>query len=102
MPCYEVRTISVEFKARNLELLKQAVAEMGWTYHEATGRVVNNSGEVIITIDTVQDKASFADFMQHDVNKLKQTYTRKTIETLAKKKRWLLKGQGNNLTMRRF
>uniref|UniRef100_A0A6M3X4P4 Uncharacterized protein n=1 Tax=viral metagenome TaxID=1070528 RepID=A0A6M3X4P4_9ZZZZ len=32
MPCYQVRTVSVEFKISNIDLLKKAIEKMEGTY----------------------------------------------------------------------
>ena len=59
MPCYEVRTVSVEFKAKNEALLHKAIKELGWTeYQLGNNRLrVTNKNYDSFTIDLGIEKA---------------------------------------------
>jgi hypothetical protein len=102
MPCYEVRTISVEFKAGNVRLLQLAAAALGYET-ELNGSMLKIIGKYdSFSIDLAAGKASINENQQGTLNKLKQQYSKTVLQEVARKRRWLLKGAGNNLEMKRF
>jgi hypothetical protein len=101
MPCYQVRTVSVEFKSKNKKLLEEAAKKLGWIYSETEdGKAVIGSRFVI---DFKTRKATFEDYRQGDFNQLKRAYSEAAIEAIAKKKRWAIKKKAEGkIEMRRY
>lgn len=96
MPCYEVRTTSVEFQARNLELLKRAAEAAGWTASvdlKRTALLCQKGGQTL-KIDLMAQTISGA-ISAAAVNGLKRAYSEAAIEEVARRKRWLLKKTGS-------
>ncbi len=89
MPCWEVRTMSVDFKADNQDLLTAAMQSLGWTAIELRPGVwqVDRLGG---QIDLAAGRATIAEGRQSELNQLKRAYSRKAVEQVAKKNRWRL------------
>lgn len=85
MPCYEVRTYSVEFRAENARLLESAIESLGWT-HEKTerGYRLANGFEIDLKTGSATLKAG----QQTDLNRLKQAYSQKALRAVAQKQGW--------------
>ena len=91
MPCWEVRTVSVEFYAKNRALLEKSLQELGW-------RVKENSAQAIvafpkdsynqITLDLMTGQASFVKGDQGNLNALKRAYSQQAIKLAAKLNGW--------------
>jgi len=94
MPCYEVRTVSVEFKAENRKLLDAALDKIGSIHCTlADGRLVIDGG--VIVLDLANGKAVVQDGQQNQLNELKRAYSREAVKAAAKKCQWSCKLQGN-------
>lgn len=92
MPCYEVRTMSVEFKAAHVDLLKQAVTALGWTwnYYEASQTVTvtpNNSYQSFV-LDLRAGTAVIRPDQQARLNELKRAYSMTALKRVAQLNRW--------------
>jgi hypothetical protein len=97
MPCYQVNLISVEFKAKHVNLLEAAARELGWAY-SAAGRYVVCG---MIKVDLEQQTATSASV--DVVNRLKVEYSRQAVLTMAKKKKWFVKQESNRkMELRRY
>ena len=92
MPCYEVNYISVEFKAKHKEVLKQALKNLGYSFRENKDRIYTNYFEFDLKNQKVIMEADF----QSDLNKVKQEYSAVAIEAIAKKRRWASKRINQN------
>ena len=79
MPCWEVRTISVEFQAKHRDLLDQAISVVGLRVRElGRNRIGLNNG---ITLDLDKNTAEFQyASQQSDLNRLKQEYSRQVTD----------------------
>jgi hypothetical protein len=93
MPCYEVRLVSVEFKAAHRDLLLQALDELGWGHREE-GRTIYVSGGLEISLDGQQVRCPKG--MQSRVNAIKQKYSEVVLKKVAAKKKWSVKAKGQN------
>lgn len=89
MPCWEVRNMSVEFRAENLELLKRALDAVGLAYSVNDQTVT--AGRIVL--DLAAGKATFPSYAQATVNKLKQAYSVEAVKAAAKAKGWSVKAQ---------
>jgi len=99
MPCYTVRKLSVEFKAKHVDLLKEACKQLGWKVEEDGDLIRINYTRITINLKTNKAEA----YNQSEINKLKQAYSKKAIEKVAAKKKWLLKqGSNNKMQLKRF
>ena len=97
MPCYQVNLISVEFKAKHVNLLEAAARELGWAY-SAAGRYVVGG---MVKVDLEQQTATTANV--DAANRLKVEYSRQAVLTMAKKKKWFVKQQSNQkMELRRY
>lgn len=92
MPCYEVRLVSVEFKAAHRDLLLQALKEMGWSYRERGSVVLVGDVE----IDLERQRVRCPQSSMASVNKLKQKYSEVTLKKVAEKKKWSVVATGKN------
>jgi hypothetical protein len=97
MPCYEVRTVSVEFRAENRALLDAAIRSLsgGLAVVEQSydGRL--NLGYGAIKLDLDAGRAEVRDGYQGHLNELKRAYSREAIKAAAKRCQWSCKLQGN-------
>lgn len=102
LPCYEVNLISVDLKIANTDTLLAALKALGLTY------IVEDDGIEIKTpagnITLSDGKAVFSEeSCQAWVNKIKQAYSIKTIEQIAKKYKFTISAKpGNKMTLRRY
>ena len=95
MPCWEVRTMSVEFKAKHRRLLEQAVEALGWSWKsEGQGLRVQLPGWNSFTIDFVEQKAIGKESLQGKINQLKQQYSKQALRRAAKLQGWQMKTKG--------
>jgi len=100
MPCWEVRTTSVEFHAKHRKLLEQAVNALGW---ERVNSASNTSADVLVirrpgdwdpfTIDLANGRATINEWQQPALNQLKQQYSLQALKRAAKLKGWQVKSK---------
>lgn len=99
MPCYEIRTVTVEFKAEHKDILIKAIENLGWGYREMSYGISTNG----MTIDLEAQKVSVREYGYDSVNQLKRAYSTAVIEEVAKKKKWAIqKIAENKLRARRY
>jgi len=104
MPCYQVQTVSVEFKIAHRDLLDKALdalardtigsEAMGWV------RDWNIAGTFCrlqngIELDLRIGKASMQASQQGQLNELKRAYSQQAIKLAAKLNGWQLKSKNN-------
>jgi hypothetical protein len=102
MPCYEVRTISVEFKAENRNLLDAAARSIGLNDLRNVGNGRLEMGPhfgAYITLDLTNGRAEVRDGYQSLLNELKRAYSREAIKAAAKQVNWACKMTGNQATI---
>jgi hypothetical protein len=87
MPYYQVRTMSVEFKAENRDLLDAALKALGWkVYEQFSGQLIVGNGEIKINLKTGMAEVQVGS--QAKLNELKRAYSRQSINAAAKKAGW--------------
>lgn len=89
MPCWEVNTVSVEFNAKNVDLMLEVLKEMGITAY-----VSKDQERVETSIGTFNLKTGRVRVEDDDlkkVNDFRVNYSKKVITTVAKKKKWVVK-----------
>ena len=88
MPCYSVNTVSLDFQAGDLALLKKAAAVLGLEIrvHADRREVVDKAGKLIATL--VGDKANCSQANVAIVNKLRVQYSREIVGHAALKLGW--------------
>jgi len=102
MPCYEIRTISVEFNIKNIALLKKAIENAGYIITTTTENQFNfhNLNYNRFSIDLIQSKISSSDCNEKMVslvsNSIKRTYSESVINEMAKKNKWIKQNMGKN------
>ena len=102
MPCYQVRTMSVEFQAKHRDLLDEALKSLGWNSYETDqGLILAGRG---IRIDLGNQQAEVeAGVGQSNLNRLKQAYSEQALKRVARLKGWHHKSTNqNNGILRRF
>ena len=92
MPCYQVRTYSVEFKAGNRAIFDAAVKALGWTPQNVSDGIVSfEGGNVIIDLNngqaTVREIPGQTTY-QEKLNALKRSYSRQAINAAGKRMGW--------------
>lgn len=87
MPCYEVRTLSVEFKAEHIDLLEKALDSLGWIrdWNGAKTFCRLNNG---IELDLRTGKATIQEGQQDRLNQLKRAYSMEALKQVTVKNRW--------------
>jgi len=96
MPCYSIRTISVEFKVSNIDLLKKAIEKIEGTYLGNNEEFLNfrtNDGRYV-NINFKKETISSLNFTEKGLatfsNSIKRAYSEVVIDEVAKKNRWIL------------
>ena len=98
MPCYEVRTVSVEFKVGNVDLLKKALEKAGCqiqtqdqviSFKDKFGNFAMIDFEKSKIISRMGDK-QLADLS----NSIKRAYSECVIDEVAKRNKWIKKQMG--------
>lgn len=87
MPCWEVRTMSVEFKAAHADLLDKALDSLGlvrdWNGAKTYCRLSNG-----IELDLRSGKAAIQPDQQGKLNELKRAYSMEALKKVAVQNRW--------------
>lgn len=88
MPCYQVNTVSLDFQAGDLGLLRQAAAKLGLEVLESGGQreIVARSGVLVATL--VKDKAACREVDVPLVNKLRVEYSKQIVNQACLKLGW--------------
>ncbi len=98
MPCYEVRTLTVEFRAENRTLLDAAIKAIGSYAGEQFGdRLYIDGGDIVL--DLAAGMAEVRTGYQGRLNELKQAYSREAVKAAAKRVNWACKMAGNQATV---
>jgi len=102
MPCYSIRTISVEFKIGNVDLLKKAIEKMEGTYLGNNEEFLNfrtNDGRYV-NVNFKKETISSVNFTEKGLatfsNSIKRAYSEVVIDEVAKKQKWIKKQMGQN------
>ena len=98
MPCYEVRTMSVEFKTKHLNLLQKAIESLGWRYEGISGGLSRGlmrveTGTSQFMLDLVSQTAVLLSGQRSQLNQLKQQYSKEALKRAAKLQGWQYKQQ---------
>jgi hypothetical protein len=88
MPCWEVNTMSVQFSAKHIDVLKRAVDALGWAMSQYGSVVSVFTDSYILRIDTNTGTATINTEAQSDLNKLKVAYSQQALKKAAKAKGW--------------
>ena len=87
MPCYQVNTVSVNFQAGDLALLRKAASVLGLTVEDrGTWRQLCRGGVPIAVLES--DKARCATAEVATINKLRVEYSRQIVGQAALKLGW--------------
>ena len=87
MPCYEVNTMSVEFKADHVDLLEQALDVLGWVRDWNVAKTFCRASNGI-ELDLRTGKAEIRDGQGGLLNELKRAYSQQVIKKVAQKNHW--------------
>ena len=98
MPCYEVRTMSVEFKAENRQLLDAAIRNSNILVTGKNEGVIEFAyGKIVLNTNT--GIAEVQDRYQSKLNEIKRNYSKECIKAAAKKMQWNVKMAGYQATI---
>jgi len=92
MPCWEVRTMSVEFKTKHRRLLEDALKRLDYTWQETQNDVLVIPG--LGRLDLIEGSAEIDRRDQKKLNQLKQQYSKECLRRAAKLQGWQLKTKG--------
>ena len=92
MPCYEVRTMSVEFHAQHKSLLITALKNLGWNWREEKGKLFTSYD---IEVDLEKQQANVPEGCQDQLNRLKRAYSSEAISKVAKVNLWQRKADND-------
>ena len=91
MACYQIQTVSVEFRAAHAGLLEKAIAAAGlrirWSHD---GRLNLSNG---MEIDTTNGTATIQEGQQSELNALKRAYAAEALKQAAKQNGWTYTAQ---------
>ena len=94
MPCWQVQTMSVEFKSSHVDLLEAALKAEGLRYEinkERTLVTIDKGNDWSqIKLDLVKGTAQLRTQVQPVLNSLKRAYSMEAVKQLAVKNRWKL------------
>ena len=102
MPCWEVRTVSIEFTNKHKDPLLAALKAEGLAYSDNNrGKIYLDNDKLIIDLENQTATVRNNDYDL--LNRIKRGYSREAIKEVAKKKKWLLKQQvDGKLVARRY
>ena len=101
MPCYTVRLVTVEFKAKNIDILIAALKSLDWSFQQNGNKLSIQAGQMEIDLDKQQVKVR--ESSQSNINILKRKYSEMAIVQVAIKRKWALKQlKENKLRLRRY
>ena len=93
MPCYEVRTVTVEFQAKNEGLFLKAVEMMGMQCNEVRPHVFSlGYNDIVVDLNTQTARAT-GQQTQNTLNRLKRTYSQAAIDAVCRQNLWTKKQQ---------
>ena len=98
MPCWEVRTMKVEFQAKNESLLIEVLNAMGLKYSKIKNTIrIHFANE---TVDINLEKQTVECLQTYDnvqlVNRLRVEYSKAAVMKAAKLRKWAVRIQGQN------
>lgn len=88
MPCYTVQTMSVEFQAKNKELLISALNQLGWHFVCSNQTIAVRHLGRSFSIDLTNHRASIQSDQQQHLNELKRAYSTQAIKQVAAINKW--------------
>jgi len=89
MPCWEVNTYTLEFKAKDVSLMMEVLSEMKLNpRYDAKYKEINTS---IGTFDLSTGRVEVNDRGKSKINLFRKNYSKKIIEVAAKKFKWSVK-----------
>ena len=97
MPCYQIRTIAIEFKTGNVSILKKALTNLGFSFSERSyGLDVHTKSFVRVSIHRDSQKISTESRIPQTElanisNQIKRAYSLTVINDVAKKEKWFVK-----------
>ena len=101
MPCYTVRLVTIEFKAKNIDILIAALKSLDWSFQQNGNKLSIQAGQMEIDLDKQQVKVR--ESSQSNINILKRKYSEMAIVQVAIKRKWALKQlKENKLRLRRY
>ena len=95
MPCYEINLIGVEFKLKNKKILFESLKELNVNFTEYKSEInIYKRGfiEGRINLETQTAETNNMDY----INKIKKLYSKKIIQQVATKKKWIFKKISEN------
>jgi hypothetical protein len=99
MPCYEVRTVQVEFKAHSREILLKALSEARIS-HWIEGTTINGTRWII---NLEKQTATVEQGYESELNKIRRLYSEAVVSEVARRKKWLVKKAAENkIQLKRF
>lgn len=89
MPCWEVNTVTLEFTAKNKDLIMKVLKEMNLhpNYSSRSNVIRTDIGTFDLNNKTVETR----DYNRSEVNKFRVKYSEAVVSTAAKKFGWKIK-----------
>jgi hypothetical protein len=99
MPCHLIQKVAVKFTAKHRKLLDEAVKTLGWQLTENKW-----SGEIVVTtkkwnqisLNLSEEKATYRQGRDAEVNELKRAYTNEALKLGADMIGWKNQITGSN------
>jgi hypothetical protein len=92
MPCYEVRTVQVEFKAKSRELLLKALSDAKLDHVVVDDTILGREW----TINLNEQTASVTEGYESRLNQVRRLYSEAVVREAALKKKWIVKKLAQN------
>lgn len=87
MPCYQVNTVSLKFKAKNIDLIIDVLKLMNLNPLHRNDKISTNIG----TFDLKTGNVTVRQNNIEEVNKFRINYSEAILQKAAKKNKWILK-----------
>ena len=102
MPCWQVRTTTVEIDMKNIDHIERTAKTLGYKVEIRGNRVViyDYSTTLIFNISTQKAEINMEDMVK--LNHFKKAYAIEAVKEVAKKRKWLFKQNQNKITLKRF
>jgi hypothetical protein len=90
MPCYTIRVVTVEFTAKSIENLREALEKEGYIV-EQDGSILY-AGKFTFNLDQKTVKYTGSNYLpEKKINAIKRSYTFVTLSKEMKKKKWIMR-----------
>lgn len=101
MPCYTVNVMDIELKMKSKDLIVSVLKDLKIIFKDLESKIII-MGKPSIILDLERGKAEIPETRIDFWNMLKRKYSEKVVKTVAEKRKWALKQEGNKLQLSKY